>query len=87
MINWLQKFDKASPSKFEGQRQGVYDTYLDRKKEEMEARHKIKLKEFDMFLDNIKVQSTTKKVNLQTPIRGGHESAPGIVGGSFDLQR
>lgn len=37
----------------------MYETYMDRKKEDLEARHRLKLKEFDQFLDQI-TQSSSK---------------------------
>ena len=53
VINWLNRFDQPTttipkqPNGSSPTKQRVLEQYMDRKKEDLEARHRLKLKEFD----------------------------------------
>jgi hypothetical protein len=52
LVNWLRRFENpvvqaSRPVKSPLREPGILDAYLDKKKEDLETRHKLKLREFD----------------------------------------
>jgi hypothetical protein len=52
LVNWLRRFENpvvqaSRPVKSPVREPGILDAYLDKKKEDLETRHKLKLREFD----------------------------------------
>lgn len=52
LVNWLRRFENpvaqpCRPVKSPAREPGIMDAYLDKKKEDLETRHKLKLREFD----------------------------------------
>jgi hypothetical protein len=51
LFNWLRRFEnpvsQPRPAKSPAREPGIMDAYLDKKKEDLETRHKLKLREFD----------------------------------------
>jgi hypothetical protein len=51
LVSWLRRFEnpvsQPRPVKSPVREPGIMDTYLDKKKEDLETRHKLKLREFD----------------------------------------